>query len=143
MPPLESDVRISDTPNALPMPPAAASASATARPAAPLLPADADALLRMAAQSFFDTYARVALGMLVVDRSHRIVWISDGYRERFLPALGHVEADFVGRPVEEVVPNTLMAQVVDSGRPMLVDLLTNPAGTFSSAGCRCATPPAR
>ena len=69
------------------------------------------------------------MGMLVVDRNHRIVWISEGYK-RFLPALGHEEADFVGRRVEEVVPNTLMAQVVDTGQPMLVDLLTNQAGTF-------------
>ena len=109
----------------------ASAAPATARCTASILPADVDALLRMAAaQSLFDTYARAALGMLLVDRSHRIVWISDGYRERFLPALGHAEADFVGRRVEEVVPNTLMAQVVQNGQPMLVDLLTNPAGTF-------------
>jgi hypothetical protein len=29
-----------------------------------------------------------------------------------------------------VVPNTLLAQVIDNGRPILVDLLTNKAGTF-------------
>ena len=67
--------------------------------------------------------------MFVIDRNHRIVWISEGYKQ-FLPGLGHEEADFVGRRVEEVVPNTLMAHVVDSGQPMLVDLLTNQAGTF-------------
>jgi len=77
----------------------------------------------------FDTFAHTAMGMMVVDREHRIVWISDGYK-RFLPALGHEESDFVGRRVEEVVPNTLMAQVIDSGQPILVDLLTNQAGTF-------------
>jgi transcriptional regulator with PAS, ATPase and Fis domain len=93
------------------------------------LPADADGLLKLAAQSMFDTFARTAMGMMVVDRNHRIVWISDGYK-RFLPALGHEESDFVGRRVEEVVPNTLMAQVIDSGQPILVDLLTNQAGTF-------------
>jgi len=93
------------------------------------LPADADGLLKLAAQSMFDTFARTAMGMMVVDRGHRIVWISEGYK-RFLPALGHEESDFVGRRVEEVVPNTLMAQVIDSGQPILVDLLTNQAGTF-------------
>jgi len=95
----------------------------------PGLPADADALLKLAARSMFDTLARTAMGTLVVDRNHRIVWISEGYK-RFLPALGHAEDDFVGRLVEEVVPNTLMAHVIDSGQPMLVDLLTNQAGTF-------------
>jgi transcriptional regulator with PAS, ATPase and Fis domain len=93
------------------------------------LPADASALLRLAAQSLFDLFETTALGTFVVDRDHRIVWISDGYR-RFLPALGHEEDDFVGRRVEDVVPNTLMGHVVDTGQPILVDLLTNQAGTF-------------
>ena len=95
----------------------------------PTLPADADGVLKLAAQSMFDTLAQAAMGMMVIDRNHRIVWISEGYK-RFLPSLGHDEADFVGRRVEEVVPNTLMAHVVDTGQPMLVDLLTNQAGTF-------------
>lgn len=94
------------------------------------LPRNADAVLELAAKSMFDVLARNAMGMLVVDRAHRIVWISEGYK-RFLPALGFESAsDFVGRPVEEVVPNTLMAQVVDSGQAIVVDLLTNAAGTF-------------
>ena len=96
----------------------------------PTLPLDAASLLRLAAQSMFDTFAQTAMGMMVVDRAHRIVWISEGYK-RFLPALGHAdERDFVGRRVEEVVPNTLMAQVIETGQPILVDLLTNQAGTF-------------
>jgi transcriptional regulator with PAS, ATPase and Fis domain len=95
----------------------------------PCLPLDADGVLKLAAQSMFETLARTAMGMLVVDRAHRIVWISEGYKQ-FLPALEHEESDFVGRLVEEVVPNTLMAQVIDSGQPILVDLLSNKAGTF-------------
>ncbi|MDO9075126.1 MAG: sigma 54-interacting transcriptional regulator [Rubrivivax sp.] len=90
---------------------------------------DAERVLKLAAQSMFDLFAKAALGTMVVDREHRIVWISEGYKQ-FLPALGHAEHDFVGRRVEEVVPNTLMPQVVDTGRPILVDLLTNKAGTF-------------
>jgi transcriptional regulator with PAS, ATPase and Fis domain len=70
------------------------------------------------------------MGTMVVDRDHRIVWISDGYKN-FLPALGFAsESDFVGKRVEEVVPNTLMAHVIDTGQPILVDLLSNHAGTF-------------
>jgi transcriptional regulator with PAS, ATPase and Fis domain len=99
-------------------------------PSPPVLPADADSLLKLAAQSMFDTFAQAAMGMMVVDRSHRVVWISEGYKS-FLPALGFAtEGEFVGKRVEEVVPNTLMAQVIESGRPILVDLLSNRAGTF-------------
>ncbi len=95
----------------------------------PPLPRDASQVLKLAAQSMFDTFSSTAMGTMVVDREHRIVWISEGYK-RFLPALGHLEGDFVGRRVEEVVPNTLMGQVIDSGQPILIDLLTNQAGTF-------------
>jgi transcriptional regulator with PAS, ATPase and Fis domain len=101
---------------------------ASQSPSITTLPADADGVLKLAAQSMFDTFAQTAMGMLLVDRAHRIVWISEGYK-RFLPALGH-EADFVGRLVEEVVPNTLIPHVIDSGQAILVDLLTNQAGTF-------------
>jgi transcriptional regulator with PAS, ATPase and Fis domain len=94
------------------------------------LPADAESILRLAAQSMFELFAHTAQGMMVVDKSHRIIWISEGYK-RFLPALGFDSVDaFVGKRVEEVVPNTLMAQVIDTGQPILVDLLTNQAGTF-------------
>ncbi len=99
-------------------------------PAPPVLPQDVDSLLKLAAQSMFDLYARTVQGMMVVDRAHRVVWISEGYK-RFLPALGFAgEHEFVGKRVEEVVPNTLLAQVIDSGRPIMVDLLSNKAGTF-------------
>ena len=90
---------------------------------------DAARAVELAARSMFHTFARTAMGTMVVDREHRLVWIDDGYR-RFLPALGLEESDFIGRRVEEVVPNTLMGQVVDTGQPVLVDLLTNQAGTF-------------
>ncbi len=105
-------------PLAVPVPPHAT---------APLL--DAASAVELAARSMFHTFARTAMGTMVIDRQHRIVWIDDGYR-RFLPALGFDEHDFIGRRVEEVVPNTLMGQVVDTGQPVLVDLLTNQAGTF-------------
>jgi transcriptional regulator with PAS, ATPase and Fis domain len=91
---------------------------------------DAQSVLRLAAHTLFEQLAAAAQGMLVLDREHRVVWISEGYK-RFLPALGFdSDADFVGRKVEEVVPGTLLAEVIDTGRPILVDLLSNKAGTF-------------
>ena len=94
------------------------------------LPPDPTDVLRLAAQSMFDVWAQTAQGMFVIDRTHHIVWISEGYK-RFLPALGFAnEREFVGRRVEEVVPNTLMAQVIETGQPILVDLLVNQAGAF-------------
>jgi len=94
------------------------------------LPKDAASVLKLAARSMFDLFSSMSEGMMLVDRSGRVVWINDQYK-RFLPALGFArEEDFVGRPVEEVVPNTLMRHVLETGKPILIDLLTNKAGTF-------------
>ena len=94
------------------------------------LPTDAQSILELAARSLFDVFAHASEGMLLVDRSGRVVWINDQYR-RYLPALGFArEADFVGQPVASVVENTLMNQVLETGKPILIDLLTNRAGTF-------------
>lgn len=94
------------------------------------LPRDAQSILELAARSMFDLFANASEGMMLVDRQARVVWINDQYR-RFLPALGYEsEADFVGRPVSEVVHNTQMHHVLETGQPILIDLLTNKAGTF-------------
>jgi transcriptional regulator with PAS, ATPase and Fis domain len=94
------------------------------------LPRDAQSILELAARSMFDLFAHASEGMLLVDRDARVVWINDQYR-RFLPALGFArEEDFVGHPVSSVVQNTQMHQVLRSGKAILIDLLTNRAGTF-------------
>jgi transcriptional regulator with PAS, ATPase and Fis domain len=94
------------------------------------LPRDAQSILELAARSMFDLFANASEGMLLVDRKGRVVWINDQYR-RFLPALGYErEEDFVGHPVSSVVQNTQMHQVLETGKPILIDLLTNKAGTF-------------
>ncbi len=94
------------------------------------LPRDAQSILELAARSMFDLFAHASEGMILVDRAGRVVWINDQYR-RFLPALGYErEEDFVGHPVSSVVQNTQMHQVLETGKPILIDLLTNRAGTF-------------
>ena len=94
------------------------------------LPRDAQSILELAARSMFDLFANASEGMMLVDRQARVVWVNDQYK-RFLPALGfdRVE-DFVGHPVASVVQNTQMHQVLETGKPILIDLLTNRAGTF-------------
>ena len=94
------------------------------------LPRDAQSILELAARSMFDLFANASEGMMLVDRDARVVWINDQYR-RFLPALGFErEEDFVGHPVSRVVHNTQMHRVLETGKPLLIDLLTNKAGTF-------------
>src|SRR3569832_2732762 len=86
------------------------------------LPLDGQRILELAAKSMFDLFANASEGMLLVDRDARVVWINDQYR-RFLPALGFErEEDFVGHPVSEVVQNTQMQRVLETGKPILIDL---------------------
>ena len=94
------------------------------------LPLDAQSILALAARSMFQLFSSISQGMFLVDRTGRIVWLNDGYK-RFLPALGFSSVDqFVGHMVEEVIPNTQMRRVLDTGEAFLIDLLTNRAGTF-------------
>ncbi|MDQ1258872.1 MAG: hypothetical protein QG643_696 [Pseudomonadota bacterium] len=94
------------------------------------LPTDVQSVLELAARSMFYLFGSASEGMMLVDRNARVVWINDQYK-RFLPALGFERVeDFVGHPVSGVVPNTLMHRVLETGKPILIDLLTNRAGTF-------------
>ncbi|MEK9803441.1 MAG: sigma 54-interacting transcriptional regulator, partial [Curvibacter sp.] len=94
------------------------------------LPRDAQSILELAARSMFDLFAHASEGMLLVDRQGKVVWINEQYK-RFLPALGYErEEDFVGQPVSSVVHNTQMHHVLETGKPILIDLLSNRAGTF-------------
>ncbi len=96
----------------------------------PSLPLDGQRILELAARSMFDLFANASEGMLLVDREARVVWINDQYK-RFLPALGFERVeDFVGHPVSTVVHNTQMHRVLETGKPILIDLLSNKAGTF-------------
>jgi transcriptional regulator with PAS, ATPase and Fis domain len=94
------------------------------------LPRDAQSILALAARSMFQLFSSVSQGMFLVNRVGRIVWINEGYK-RFLPDLGFSSVDqFVGHMVEDVVPNTQMRRVLETGQAILIDLLTTKAGTF-------------
>ena len=108
-----------ETPNVRTNPQALASAangraSAVATPQA--LPLDGQSILELAARSMFELFSSVSQGMFLVDRPARIVWINEGYK-RFLPALGFSSVDqFVGHLVDDVVPNTQMRRVLETGQ---------------------------
>ena len=74
-----------------------------------------------AVESLFHHLADACVGLIVVDRDARIAWIGD----RYLELLGYTgnPDDALGRPVEEVIPNSQMRHVVESGQSMLLDLM--------------------
>jgi len=91
---------------------------------------DSERVLRLAAETFFGQLSEQCEGILVVDASSRIVWTDDRW-QRNMTSLGFSSVDqIIGRSVEEVVPNTLMRHVVETGKPILLDILENKAGTY-------------
>ncbi|WP_448204292.1 sigma-54 interaction domain-containing protein [Azospirillum sp. sgz302134] len=71
-----------------------------------------------AVETLFQHLADACVGLIVVDKDARIAWIGD----RYLELLNHPK-DPLGKPVEEVIPNSQMRHVVESGQPMLLDLM--------------------
>ncbi len=88
---------------------------------------DNELIRRLSMQSLFESLDTICEGTVVVDRDARIVWINERYATR----LGAISAsNAVGRNVEDVIPNSLMRQVVTTGQPVLLDLLETPETTF-------------
>jgi transcriptional regulator with PAS, ATPase and Fis domain len=88
---------------------------------------DHEQIRRRSMQSLFENLDSLCEGTVVVDRQARIVWINERYAMRF----GAISAtDAIGRAIEDVIPNSLMREVVNSGQPILLDLLETPDATF-------------
>ena len=60
-------------------------------------------------------------GAIIVDARSRITWIDARYRELLKLA---PDFDPVGRAVEEVIPHSLLRRVVETGRPILLDIMS-------------------
>ena len=77
-------------------------------------------IVRIAMQSLFERLDALCEGAIAVDRDARICWINDKYAQR----LGLARpADALGREVEEIIPNSLMREVVRSGEPIILDIM--------------------
>ena len=74
----------------------------------------------------FDCLEELCEGTMVVDKAARVVWINDRYAARL-----HIDpAKAIGQEVENVIPNSLMRQVVQTGKPILLDILEFDDQTF-------------
>lgn len=73
-----------------------------------------ESAVQMLAESFGTFYEHA----IAVDTRHRITWISEGYR-KFLG----LEYEPLGEPIKRHVPNSFMPRVVDTGKPVFLDLL--------------------
>ena len=88
---------------------------------------DTEKIHRTSMQSLFESFENLCEGTVIVDREARIVWIN----ERYATKLGASSAaDAIGKEIEEVIPNSLMRTIVNTGEPILLDLMETPSATF-------------
>ncbi|MBS1191852.1 MAG: modulated sigma-54 specific transcriptional regulator, Fis family [Rhodocyclaceae bacterium] len=93
------------------------------------VPAEAasEHLRELARQSLLSHFADLCEGVVIVDGKARIVWMNDNYPRR----LGIADpAAAIGQPIETVIPNSQMRQVVESGRPIMLDVMEFGSGSF-------------
>ena len=81
---------------------------------------EAQRLLQVATDSLLGHIATMCEGALIVDKNARVVWMNERYPHR----LGITDiAGTMGKPVEQILPNSLMRTVVETGRPIMLDIM--------------------
>src|SRR5690606_1399665 len=79
----------------------------------------------LAIRSLFEIVEQSSEGTVIVDRDARIVWMNERYARRYgLENAGQA----IGQEVEKVIPTSLLRQVVETGEPILLDMLDTPGG---------------
>ncbi|MGZ5650132.1 MAG: sigma-54 interaction domain-containing protein [Usitatibacter sp.] len=81
---------------------------------------DPAAVRRIAKKSLFEGLDGMCEGAIIVDREARIVWLSDKYAARLKLASA---SEAIGKVVEDVIPNSLMREVVRTGEPIMLDIM--------------------
>src|SRR6476660_13627 len=78
---------------------------------------DPAAVRKIAKKSLFEGLDGMCEGAIIVDREARIVWISDKYAARLKLADA---ACAIGKEVEQVIPNSLMREIMQFGEASFV-----------------------
>ena len=77
-------------------------------------------LTRELIEALFPMFEEASAGAIAVDRDARITWINSSYSQ----LLGVKDpASAIGRPVRQVIPETRMPEVVETGNPLLLDIM--------------------
>lgn len=70
--------------------------------------------------TLFERLEHLCEGAIAIDRGGRVIYVN----EKYLASLGLKHAtEAIGRPIEEVIPNSLMRKVAETGEPILLDIM--------------------
>ncbi|MFD1625460.1 sigma-54 interaction domain-containing protein [Azospirillum griseum] len=79
---------------------------------------DFEALRQRAVHSLFEHLESMCVGALTVDRNARIAWMDEKYK-----TLLRITGDPRGKPVEDIIPKSLLRRVIETGQPMPLDIM--------------------
>jgi transcriptional regulator with PAS, ATPase and Fis domain len=86
----------------------------------PAVARQSEAIHEQAVRTLFELLSSSSEGSIAVDRESRIAWIS----EKYVSLLGLTNAEeALGRPIEDIIPNSRMREIVETGQPILLDLM--------------------
>lgn len=77
-------------------------------------------LTRDLIEALFPMFEEASAGAIAVDSKCRITWINSSYVR--LLGLGDPQT-VIGRSIRQVIPQTRMPEVVDTGKPLLLDIM--------------------
>ena len=73
-----------------------------------------------AMETLFERLESLCDGAIAIDRAGHVVYINEKYLHSL--HLTHV-SEALGRPIEEIIPNSLMRRVAETGEPILLDIM--------------------
>lgn len=77
-------------------------------------------LTRELIEALFPMFEEASAGAIAVDRNANITWINNSYSQLLrLPD----PSEAIGKPVRQVIPQTRMPEVVETGKPLLLDIM--------------------
>ncbi len=79
---------------------------------------DFEALRQRAVHSLFEHLESMCVGAVTVDRNARIAWMDEKYK-----TLLRFSGDPRGKPVEDIIPKSLLRRVIETGQPMPLDIM--------------------
>ncbi len=79
-----------------------------------------DGIRARAMETLFERLESLCEGAIAIDRTGRVVYVN----EKYFAALGIGHAsEALGRQIEEIIPNSLMRRVAETGEPILLDIM--------------------
>ncbi len=81
---------------------------------------DPELIRARAMETLFERLESLCEGAIAIDRTGHVVYINEKYLHSL--RLNYV-SEALGRPIEEIIPNSLMRRVAETGEPILLDIM--------------------